>query len=340
MLQVGYNSQFRCPYFIVMNSTKSQVRFLRSTTEIVAGTVILVILMLGAFLGNLLTSLIFWRKPRLRTPTNISILFLSISDVLMASMVMPFSLVSLIEGKWPVSSEACTFNALLFHVLLGVTLTTMTCTAVIRYLCVVKRTLHHRYVKPNTVAIGIAILWLLNVIVQSFPVLLSSGHGIYNSKVGYCFYFLPDRDVGDTINYSGVTVAFILGLLIFLAYFKVFRFVSLHNHTVASNLQQGNPSQIEEAKITRTLVIVVLGFLACWAPVIIIQFIDILGRYRYGQFKMPTFVFLIQTMCIFGGSFINPFIYVFTNKRFRKEYFALLSSLLPSSTRIAPAEVL
>ena len=221
-----------------MNS-KSPVRFLRSTTEIVAGTVILVILMLGAFLGNLLTSLIFWRKPRLRTPMNISILFLSISDFLMASMVMPFSLVSLIEGKWPVSSEACTFNALLFHVLLGVTLTTMTCTAVI-HLCVVKRTLHHRYVKPKTVAIGIAILWLLNVIVQSFSVLLSSGHGIYNSKVGYCFYFLPER-VGDTIHYSGAAVAFILGLLIFLAYFKVFRFVSRHSHTVASNLQQGIP---------------------------------------------------------------------------------------------------
>ena len=90
--------------------------FLRSTTEIYVGAVALVILMLGAFLGNLLTSIIFWWKSRLRTPTNISILFLSISDIVMASLVMPFSLLSVIKGKWLFSSEACTFNALLIHI--------------------------------------------------------------------------------------------------------------------------------------------------------------------------------------------------------------------------------
>ena len=323
-----------------MNYTNSPAMFPRSETEISVGAVILVILMLGAFLGNLLTSLIFWWKPRLRTPTNISILFLSISDVLMAGLVMPFSLVSLIKGKWPFSSEVCTFNALLIHVLLGVTLTTMACTAVVRYLCVIKRTLHHRFVKPKTVVVVLAILWLLNVILQSLSLLVSSVHGIYNSKVDYCYYFLPERDVGETINYSGIAGAVILGVLIFSAYFKVFRFVSRHNRTVASNLRQGNSSQLEEAKITRTLVIVVLGFLACWAPVITIQFIAILGRYRYEHFRMPSFAFLIQTICILGCSFINPFIYAFTNKRFRKEYFALLSSLLPSVAQIAPEVVL
>ena len=148
----------------------------------------------------------------------------------------------------------------------------------------VKRTLHHRFVKPKTVAVVITILCLLNIIIQSLPLLLSSGHGIYNSKVAHCYYFLPEIDVGDIVNYNGVAGAVSLGLLIFLAYFKVFRFVPRHDCTVASNLQQGNPLQIEEAKVTTTLVIVVLGFLACWAPVITIQFIDILGRYRYDHF--------------------------------------------------------
>ena len=119
------------------------------------------------------------------------------------------------------SSEACTFITLLIHVLLGVALTTMTCTVVIGYLCEVKLTLHHRYVKPKTVAIGIAILSLLNVIGQSLSVFVSSGHGIYNSKVAYCYFFLPEKDVGDTISYSGVASgvagAVVLGLLIFLA---------------------------------------------------------------------------------------------------------------------------
>ena len=155
-------------------------------------------------------------------------------------------------------------NALLIHILLGVTLTTMSCTAVIGYL---KRTLHHRFVKPKTVAVVTDILWLLNVIVQSLPLLFSSGHGIYNSKVGYYYYFLPERDVGNTVNYTGVAVAVFLGLLILMAYFKVFRFVSRHNCTVASNLQQENPLQIEETKITRTLAILVITLTTFSYPV-------------------------------------------------------------------------
>jgi len=47
----------------------------------------------------MMTCLIIYRKPGLRTPTNISILFLSVSDILMAVLIMPFSLASSIKGN-------------------------------------------------------------------------------------------------------------------------------------------------------------------------------------------------------------------------------------------------
>ena len=319
-----------------MNSSRNAAMLHRSTTEIALGAVILVILMIGAFVGNLLTSLIFWRRPRLLTSTNISILFLAISDVLMASLVMPFSLASLIKETWIFSSEACTVNAFLVNFLLGVSLITMTCTAVIRYLCVVKRTLHRNYAKPKVVAVGISILWLLHFVLQIFLLFVSSGRGTYRQKQLYCIYYFRKKDVGVLMNYSGFAGAFILGLIIFLAYFKVFRFVSCHNHTVQSNLQQANHSHVEEVKITKTLVTVVLGFASCWAPVIIIFYIDLLGRYKYPHLRMPMFVFLFQTICIFVSSFINPLIYALTNRSLRKEYFELLRSILPSGAQIAP----
>ena len=210
----------------------------RSTTEIALGAAILVILMIGAFVGNLLTSLIFWRKLRLRTPTNISILFLALSDVLMASLVMPFSLASLIKGKWLFSTEACMVHSVLFHVLLGVSLTTMTCTAVIRYLCVVKPAFHQKYSKPKNVAVGISILWLIILILQFLSLFLLSGRGTYSPKQIYCLYDSHEEDgLRERIDYSNFAGAVILGLIIFLAYYKVFRFVSHYNYTVASNLQ-------------------------------------------------------------------------------------------------------
>ena len=56
--------------------------------------------MLVAATGNMMTCFTIYRKSGLRTPTNIPILFLSVSDILMAVLIMPSSLVSSIKGKW------------------------------------------------------------------------------------------------------------------------------------------------------------------------------------------------------------------------------------------------
>lgn len=189
-------------------------------------------------------------------------------------------------------------------------------------------------------AVGISSLWFINFFLQVFLLSVSNWRGIYSRKQIFCLY--DSREKGTfrgAINKSGLAGVVILGLLIFLAYFKVFRFVSHHNNTVASNLQQRNTSQIE-VKITKTLVAVVLGFAACWARLITIHFLHMLERHQYLHFRLPMFVFLFQTICIFVSSFINPFIYAVSNKRFRKEYFKLLSSLLPLSTQITPVEIL
>ena len=264
--------------------------------------------MFGAFVGNLLTSLIFWRRPQLRTPTNISILYLAISDILMAGLVMPFSLASLIQGKWLFSKEACTLNAFFIFVLLDVSWITMTWTALIRYLCVIKPALHQKYVKPKTVAIGLSVSWLGCPIIHTLTSFVSSAVGIYDERRTFCIYEYHTKVVVEAVNFCTIATAFILGLIIFSAYFKVFRFVSHHNNTVSSNLQQTNNLHTE-AKITKTLVFVVLGLVSLRVPVTLIQLIDTIGFSRFHQFTMPNFSFMLQTICIFASRFLNPFIH-------------------------------
>ena len=156
------------------------------------------------------------------------------------------------------SAEACSFNAFLISFLFNASLIIMTCTAVIRYLCVVKSSLHHQYVKPKIVAVGISFFWLINYFLQVFLLSVSNWRGRYSRKQIFClFYIREEGPLCGAINNSGLAGGVILGLLIFLAYFKVFRFVSYHNNTVASKLQQRNTLQKEEVKITKTLVAVV-----------------------------------------------------------------------------------
>ena len=186
---------------------------------------------------------------------------------------MPISMASLIHGKWLFSSEACTFNAFINQNFMGVSLITMTCTAVIRYLCVVKAAIHQQYVKPKTLAIGISVLWLVCLIIQTTAIFVSS-HGFYEEKRKNCIYKYRLNVSAHIFNFSALAGAIVLGSTIFFAYFKVSRFVSHHNHTVASNLQPGSSSHIEEAKITKTLLTVVLGFVFCWVPVAVTHFIQ------------------------------------------------------------------
>ena len=171
----------------------------------------------------------------------------------------------------------------------------MTSTAVIRFFCVVKPIFHHQYIKPKIVAVVISMLWLTTSFLLGFALFAASGRGGYNKRRTFCFYRI-EGNIAVIFNYIGSSLVVIAGLLIFLAYFKVFRFVSRHNQTVASNLQQGNPSHIEEARIMKTLVIVVIGFVSCWAPATIIHVIDI-----FGQFRMPAFASLIQALSIFNN---------------------------------------
>ena len=84
-----------------------------STVNVIIGCGIIVVLMFLAVIGNSLTCLITCKKPSFRTPSNISIALLSVSDILMAVFVMPFSLVSFIKGEWLFSSDACTLSVFL-----------------------------------------------------------------------------------------------------------------------------------------------------------------------------------------------------------------------------------
>ena len=140
---------------------------------------------------------------------------------------------------------------------------------VICYLCVVKPALHQKYVKLKTIAIGLSVSWLRCPIIHTLTSFVSSAVGIYDERRTFCIYEYHMKVAVEAVNFCTIATAFILGLLIFLAYFKVFRFVSNHNNTVSSNLQEANNLHTE-AKITKTLVFVVLGFVSLWVPVTLI----------------------------------------------------------------------
>lgn len=287
--------------------------------------------MLSAFFGNLLTCAVFSRKSNLFTSTNVSIAVLAVSDILSAVLLMPFSLASLIRGRRILWEASCVFNAYLMVALLGLTIICMTCIAVIRYCKVLRPSLHH-HLKPKRTVIVIFSIWLAFFLLILTPAFVEFPGGLYSERRGFCrlvFMSKTVKDLNRKMRYVTLTFGVLYTLIMFTAYYKVFRFVSHHNQRVAPKLQRGISPKIEEAKVTKTLVIVFAGFVMCWIPTGIIEGIILTRRLRIHRMKLPEFVIFLETIFIFTSNAVNPLIYTFTNRRFRKEHSVFLRSLLP-----------
>ena len=74
-----------------------------------------------------------YRNPRLRTPTNLYIIALAVSDLLSAVFVMPLSEIILFTGKWSFGEFTCQFHAFMNIFVIYVSPATMGLTAVNRY---------------------------------------------------------------------------------------------------------------------------------------------------------------------------------------------------------------
>ena len=62
-----------------------------------------------AVFGNLLTFHAVYRNHRLRTITNMFVIALAVSDVLMCTWCMPFTVVTLFHGRWIFGESYCLF---------------------------------------------------------------------------------------------------------------------------------------------------------------------------------------------------------------------------------------
>ena len=109
-------------------------------------------------------------------------------------------------------------------------------------------------------------------------------------------------------------------IIISVCYVKVFRTVSRSNRVFSlENNSELLRVNVQEAKVTKRLVAVMVGFACYWLPIAIIDNIDI----AHGEPILPRLAYLTYGFLLYLSSTINPFIYCATDKRFRREYKAV-----------------
>ena len=308
----------------------------RTTVVQMVESFFLLMINLVSFLGNLLLGIAVIKNPNLRrTIPNMYIISLAVSDFLMSVLGIPFSVASLITGKWPFNNFTCQFQGFWILFMCAVSLQTLAVTAVNRYFLVVRsRVLYQKIFNMKTTKITIAILWIM-ALFAPLPYVVAGHEFFFHAGKVFCAHNAESLHGGYGAYLVLVYVAIPL-IIIITCYTRVFIAVRKHNlnfrfrirQRSTNNTTRNNTSldssgilSVEEVNVTYILLVVVISFLTCWTPVLIIDMIDFIN----GDWKLKRQVYVSYSCFGFASTALNPIIYGIMNRSIRAEYLRILT---------------
>ncbi|XP_022804598.1 kiSS-1 receptor-like [Stylophora pistillata] len=273
----------------------------------------ILLIILAAFLGNLVLILAIFRNPGLRTVTNMFLVCLSVADILTASLVMPFTASIFKHSDWIFSDAVCISHGIFAICPLWISLHMVTLMAVNRYFCVIKPGLYRKlFTKRFTIALICAVIFAPLILTIS-PLFCGLFTYIFRPRKASCFLtFDPDKRIENKVYILSLQFVYTIlpMVLITVCYYKVFRMVKEHvmaaRNTIRS--QQSRSLSSEELRMTKMLLVIVVTFVICWPPVITVDFINAVlgtGSLRRGAYVAYTSFVYLSSWTVANGMHCN-----------------------------------
>ena len=236
----------------------------RTPLQVGIEVTIAVLICLACIAGNVTVVIAIHKTPRLKTVTNMLVENLAWTDISMATLHLPFWIMSMSSGHWLLSHVACKivgFSELVFGV---ASLQTMAGIALNRYFSTVRRNLFIKYFSDRKATLKIIIVsWVLPVVVCS-PPLYGWGTIEFSEIFTDCTmgWNIPD------ISYISflLSVSIVIPMVVIICcYFAIFRFVRRSSRQIQNHLQEEShrrlknnaPSIKKETKVIKVFVAVV-----------------------------------------------------------------------------------
>ena len=269
-----------------------------------ASIVVYIIVSMFTIFSNLLLCVSYWKDPfrELRTVQNYYVLNLAIADLIMGAISEPL----LVVTYWHNHNLIYFIHYLIAIISGSCSLLNITALSVIRYYAVKQPFLTQSIVNERNVLISIGIIWFIAIHYAVIPL------------VGW-------RD--KTFQLYLYVLACGIPTVVFMAsYFLVYRALRRHTITVKS-LGEGKSLALENAlrtekAATRTVLLVLVIFLASWVPFLSIDFLIVqCVKCRNEQFHLARDITL---SLVYFSSGINPLIYAWRVKVFRRAFLRVM----------------
>ncbi|XP_031557108.1 melatonin receptor type 1B-B-like [Actinia tenebrosa] len=298
----------------------------RSPALVALETIVMVTITVTALLGNLMVCWAVYRSKKLRTVPNLYIIALAIFDILMAILCMPLSVEVFITANFAHGENAVQFQGFFSFFLSLASLQTMTAMAINRFYRIVKPVLFRKYLQSlQSTVLSLVMIVVLATFGACLPLIF--GFAKYTFHYGKVFSY---------IDYSTPLAAYIYTiflkicyitiptLITLFCYYRIFATVKNHTKELMANQRNNSGStggglsmNVEDVNITKALFATVLGFVACWTPVAVVDMIDTFSNHALNN---PREVYLFYIYMGYGSSSINPFIYGILNRSFKREF--------------------
>uniref|UniRef100_A0A7N6BNM1 G-protein coupled receptors family 1 profile domain-containing protein n=1 Tax=Anabas testudineus TaxID=64144 RepID=A0A7N6BNM1_ANATE len=260
---------------------------------------------------NLLVIISISHFRQLHTPTNLLLLSLAVSDLLVGLIVMPFQIL-LTEPCWFLGDFICTMYFLLGFITICASVVNMVLISVDRYVAICDPLHYSTKITQSRIQLFVLLCWLYCVF-YSFLFLSDNlkQPGRYNSCYGEC--------VINIIGVVDLVLSFIIPMSsIIILYMRVFVVAvsqarSMRSHIAAVKLQRSVTVTVKksELKAARTLGVVVAVFLMCYCPYFCLSLSS-------SDIIMASSTNSVINFLVLLNSCLNPVIYAFFYPWFRK----------------------
>ncbi|XP_066532842.1 trace amine-associated receptor 13c-like [Hoplias malabaricus] len=262
--------------------------------------------------GNMLVIISVCHFKQLHTPTNMLILSLAVSDLVIGLVVFPMTLISLIESCWIFNRVFCICFLLTAYMVTGTSIFDIALIAIDRYVALSNPFLYTRAVTVSIMCFVVLCNWCLSF---SYSLAVHYFNRNFDRVVmcpGRCFIVVDEV-------WSLVDLLFIfvspLSIIIIL-YIQVFVIAKKHATAIRDlNIQTGTSkneiSMKSERKAAKVLGIVVSVYLVCLLPYFIHS---LLGR----VIEVGVGLFQIILVLVHLNSTVNPIIYALFYPWFRR----------------------
>ncbi|XP_071948571.1 alpha-1A adrenergic receptor-like [Antedon mediterranea] len=305
-------------------------------------------------IGNILILLAVTTDKSLRTVTSYFIVNLAVADLLLGVIVIPFAGSYQIMGQWVFGENFCLIWAATDVLCCTASIYGLCCIGIDRYIGVTIPLKHHLIMTKKKALFTIGISWMCSFAVASGPLF---GWRPTLDDPNQC----PMSDSVDYVLFSTSCSFYIPLVIVLIIYYRIYREVAIQNeglkagyktsvitsegantvtlrihvsisanHKAAAKLSfsQKVATFNRQKRAAKTLGLVIGGFIVCWFPFFFV--------FPFSKICASCVSVTVFQTCVWLGycnSFLNPFIYAYSNKAFRNAFRRLLTCRCSKASR-------